>query len=83
MQQQLLQLASVVVVLMCTTGTSAKIVNTTYGKVEGNTITLDDGTTVNSWYGIPYAKPPVGDLRFEVLFIGFNEFNVRQHILTV
>jgi len=51
---------------MCTVGTRAKIVETTYGKVDGNTVTLDDGTTVNSWYGIPFAKPPVDRLRFEV-----------------
>jgi len=35
------------------------IVETKYGKVEGFT---ENG--INRWYGIPYAKPPVGDLRF-------------------
>jgi len=35
------------------------IVNTKYGKVEGF---VEDG--VSRWYGVPYAKPPVGDLRF-------------------
>jgi len=68
MLRRLLQLTSVAMVLsmMCTVGTRAKIVETTYGKVDGNTVTLDDGTTVNSWYGIPFAKPPVDQLRFEV-----------------
>ena len=50
-----------------TTNTSAKIVNTVYGAIDGNTVTLDDGTVINSWYGVPYAAPPVGDLRFEVM----------------
>ena len=35
------------------------IINTKYGKVEGF---VEDG--VSRWYGIPYAKPPIGDLRF-------------------
>eukprot|EP00833_Pecoramyces_ruminatium_P007890 jgi/Orpsp1_1/1181922/evm.model.c7180000079142.2 len=35
------------------------IVNTKYGKVEGF---VKDG--ISRWYGIPYAKPPIGDLRF-------------------
>jgi hypothetical protein len=46
--------------------TSAKIVETLYGQVDGNTVTLDDGKVVNSWYGIPYARPPIGELRFAV-----------------
>ena len=49
--------------------TSAKIVNTVYGAVDGNTVTLDDGTIINSWYGIPFAAPPIGNLRFEVTSI--------------
>lgn len=56
-------LFSLVVALMAAS-TSAKIVDTLYGQVDGNTVTLDDGKVVNSWYGIPYARPPVGDLRF-------------------
>jgi len=35
------------------------IVETKYGKVEGF---IENG--INKWYGIPYAKPPVGELRF-------------------
>jgi len=34
-------------------------IQTRYGKVKGFT---EDG--INKWYGIPYAKPPVGELRF-------------------
>ncbi|ORX44855.1 alpha/beta-hydrolase [Piromyces finnis] len=35
------------------------IVNTKYGKLQGFE---KDG--INCWYGVPYAKPPLGDLRF-------------------
>jgi carboxylesterase type B len=55
-----------VVVISVVVHTSAKIVSTLHGQVDGNTVTTDDGTVVNSWYGIPYASPPIGDLRFEV-----------------
>lgn len=34
-------------------------IQTKYGKVKGFT---EDG--LNKWYGIPYSKPPVGELRF-------------------
>jgi carboxylesterase type B len=44
---------------------TAKQVTTIYGAVDGNTVTLDDGSIIHSWYGIPYAKPPIGELRFE------------------
>jgi carboxylesterase type B len=54
------------VVILTASSTSAKIVDTLYGQVDGNTVTLDDGIVVNSWYGIPFARAPVGELRFEV-----------------
>jgi len=54
-----------VVVATLAAGTSAKAVDTINGRVDGNTVPLDDGTIIHSWYGIPYAKPPIGDLRFE------------------
>lgn len=40
-------------------------VETEYGRVRGQTIQLDDLSLVNSFKGIPFAQPPVGDLRFE------------------
>ncbi len=42
------------------------IVDTEYGKVLGKSFTLHDGNTVNRFFGIPFAKPPVGDLRWRV-----------------
>ena len=36
------------------------------GTIRGQEITLDDGKVVVSFKGVPFAKPPVGDLRFAV-----------------
>lgn len=38
-----------------------KVVDTEYGKLSG--FQHPDGTW--AWYGVPYAKPPVGELRFK------------------
>ena len=40
------------------------IVETTTGKVEGIRRTAVNGEKVDMWWGIPYAEPPVEDLRF-------------------
>lgn len=42
------------------------IVMTSVGKVSGIREKTTEGKTFFSYYGIPYAKPPVGDLRFKV-----------------
>ena len=41
-------------------------VDTKYGVVVGHAVELTSGTTINSFLGIPYAKPPTGDLRWQV-----------------
>ena len=41
-------------------------VNIKYGDVLGRSVTLDTGETVNSFYAIPFAKPPIQGLRFQV-----------------
>ena len=41
---------------------SQLLVSTTLGAVQGK---LDAGNNVRLWSGIPYARPPVGDLRFD------------------
>ncbi|XP_040185272.1 pyrethroid hydrolase Ces2e-like isoform X2 [Rana temporaria] len=42
------------------------VVDTRYGKLQGTTrIVKETDRTVDSFYGIPFAKPPVGPLRFE------------------
>ena len=40
------------------------VVRTTKGKIQGFQSTTSTGKTVSAWYGIPYAQPPVDDLRF-------------------
>ena len=42
------------------------IVDTTYGPVQGVDVTLNSGNVIQTFMGVPYARPPVGDLRFEV-----------------
>ena len=39
-------------------------VQTTKGKVKGMDLTTAHGRKVSAWHGIPYAQPPVGNLRF-------------------
>lgn len=47
-----------------------KIVDTLNGQVRGiKKTSLLNGIPFNSFKGIPYAKPPVGDLRFKVKYI--------------
>ncbi|PVD22749.1 hypothetical protein C0Q70_16005 [Pomacea canaliculata] len=39
---------------------------TNYGRVRGLVETLQGGKRVEKYLGIPYARPPLGKLRFEV-----------------
>lgn len=72
--------SAVVTLMMCTqlvtlTGAShnhggstsdadSLVVNTLNGAVQGRTVPVPTGKQVDAWSSIPYAKPPVGDLRF-------------------
>lgn len=42
------------------------VVRTTKGKIRGQTLKSRNGLDFNSFTGIPYAKPPLDDLRFMV-----------------
>ncbi|CAJ0568139.1 unnamed protein product, partial [Mesorhabditis spiculigera] len=44
---------------------SDKTVETTSGRVRGRRYTNVDGRLVDGFLGIPYAEPPVGELRFQ------------------
>ena len=48
--------------------TECPVVDTKYGKVGGRLCVKpkhSDGRQVYNYQGVPYAKPPVGELRFE------------------
>ncbi|MBM4447124.1 MAG: carboxylesterase family protein [Chloroflexi bacterium] len=59
--QQPAVLDSVDVAIVCTTNASLTTVKTVYGKVAGTNAGNDSWV----WKGIPYAKPPVGALRWK------------------
>ncbi|KAI1706995.1 carboxylesterase family domain-containing protein [Ditylenchus destructor] len=45
--------------------TLTDVVKTNIGKVQGFTVTADSGFKTDVFLGIPFAQPPVGELRFE------------------
>lgn len=55
----------------------APIVSTTSGKLQGVISTSRDGREFYSYHKIPYAKPPIGDLRFEVC-LEFAKFKLTE-----
>lgn len=48
--------------------TKAPIRETEYGEVQGMVTTPILGRSVANYLGIPYAKPPINNLRFEVRY---------------
>ena len=44
----------------------SKIVETTYGQLQGFGFTLNDGSVAEIYLGIPFAQPPTDKNRFEV-----------------
>ncbi|XP_059061376.1 juvenile hormone esterase-like [Achroia grisella] len=49
----------------CHKGCQNPIVTVREGRIKGSVHTLIDGSTAYSFKGIPYAKPPIGKLRFK------------------
>lgn len=47
--------------------TEVVLVHTSYGTVQGFASISRDGKKFYQFNGIPYAKPPVGQLRFQVI----------------
>lgn len=48
---------------------SAVIIKTKQGSLDGVVLESRNGTKYHAFMGIPYVKPPVGSLRFEVNFV--------------
>lgn len=48
--------------------TKDPIRETEYGEVQGMVTTPIQGRSVANYLGIPYAKPPINNLRFEVRY---------------
>lgn len=47
----------------------AELKITKYGAIKGTHLKSRDGRPYYSYTGIPYAKPPIGELRFKVRII--------------
>lgn len=45
---------------------ASPVIETRLGKIQGVVSTTRGGKTVYEYLGIPYARPPEGNLRFEV-----------------
>ena len=44
------------------------IVKTKYGNIQGFEFKAERGSEAEVFLGIPFAKPPIGELRFEVCY---------------
>lgn len=49
----------------CVKGDSPKV-STEYGEIHGFRYETSNGFKAEAFLGIPFAQPPIGDLRFEV-----------------
>ena len=60
-----LQFSLILGIVTCIVGQPE--VNTNFGPVRGVWLKTARGAEVAGFLGLPYAEPPVGNLRFEVL----------------
>src|ERR1700691_2900472 len=61
----LINLASYVNIQDVSSSSAPPVVETKSGKVQGISQTLPDGKQVNAYLSIPFAQPPIGELRFK------------------
>ena len=73
MKYKLKDLSQLIVILSCLVFTSfacdSCIVETKNGKLRGITQKSIEGFEFHSFLGVPYAKPPMGRLRFKVSLV--------------
>lgn len=58
---------SIICILFLSTVYCDSVVKTTKGEIKGQSLKSRNGRDYHSFTGIPYAKPPVDDLRFKVI----------------
>lgn len=63
-------------VIALTKSQDTPLVATEYGPVLGSVGFSVSGRPFNSFRGIPYAAPPIGDLRFRVRILNFFRINL-------
>lgn len=60
------------IILLIISFGNAVLIKTPQGNITGTTRKSLSGREIHAFLGIPYAKPPVGDLRFKVIDFAFN-----------
>ena len=50
----------------------SNVVKIASGPIRGTTYAYDDGKEASAFLGIPYAQPPIGELRFKASFLLFS-----------
>lgn len=58
------------------------IAKTTYGNVRGSIMKSRNGKPFAAFRGIPYAKPPVGSLRFAVIIIFCTVYKLNTDLIS-
>ena len=66
MKAAFLWLIAVVSTSLVVSQDSNPVVMTEFGPVEGLSIPIHTGDVIDTFLGIPFARAPVGELRFEV-----------------
>ena len=64
MTQTTLPLLALVVLVTSTSSSTVPTIQAPWGSVQGVVVAGDEGREMHGYLAIPYALPPVGDLRF-------------------
>ena len=75
-------ICNIFIVPSATTSNGSALVHTSYGTLEGFVHALGNGKSMDVFLGIPYAEPPIGELRFEVDAM-LGRVNAEEHSETI